>query len=171
MAALRAASVVEITDFLPSPKPIKRWKPGALVRVIGVGAAILALALVTWLFAPNPAAPVKAPAVVAAAIPQAGTVLHDCPACPGVTVLPAGRFEQGSKYTDTAASPFEKPLHVVAIAYPFAMCWMQYTGSRSIRNEPKPENYRIFEPDQRPQNPPQPRYAQLTTDNGQLTST
>src|SRR5258708_3292116 len=108
VAALRAAPVVEITDFLPSPKPIKRWKPGALVRVIGVGAAIVALALVTGLFVPNPAAPVKAPEAVAAAIPQAGTVLHDCPTCPRVIVLPPGRFEQGSKYTDTAASPFEK---------------------------------------------------------------
>ncbi len=38
-----------------------------------------------------------------------------------MTVLPAGRFEQGSKYTDIGASPFEKPLHAVAIAYPFAM--------------------------------------------------
>jgi formylglycine-generating enzyme required for sulfatase activity len=122
VAALRAASTVEITDFLPSPKPVKRWKPGALVRVIGVGAAIVVLALVTWLFARQPVVPEKAaPAVAAAAIPQAGTVLHDCPTCPAVTVLPAGRFEQGSKYTDAAASPFEKPAHVVAIAYPFAM--------------------------------------------------
>jgi sulfatase modifying factor 1 len=121
VAALRAASAVEITDFLPSPKPVKHWKPGALVRVFGVGAAIVVLALVTWLFARQPAAPAKAPAVAAAAIPQAGKVLQDCPTCPAVTVLPAGRFEQGSKYTDTTASPFEKPAHVVAIHYPFAM--------------------------------------------------
>jgi formylglycine-generating enzyme required for sulfatase activity len=121
VAALRAASNVEITDFLPSPKPAKRWRPGALVRVIGVGAAIVVLAFVTWLFARQPAVPEKAPAIVAVAIPKPGTVLHDCPTCPAVTVLPAGRFEQGSKYTDPAASPFEKPLHIVAIAYPFAM--------------------------------------------------
>ncbi|HEV7357855.1 MAG TPA: SUMF1/EgtB/PvdO family nonheme iron enzyme [Steroidobacteraceae bacterium] len=121
VAALRAASAVEITDFLPSPKPAKRWKPGALVRVIGVGAAIVLLALVTWLLGRQPPAPAKAPAVLAAALPKAGTVLHDCPTCPAVTVLPAGRFEQGSRYTDTIASPFEKPAHVVAIGYPFAM--------------------------------------------------
>ncbi len=59
MAAARAASAVEITDFLPAPRPAKLWKPGALVRVIGVGAAIVALALVTWLFARHPVAPEK----------------------------------------------------------------------------------------------------------------
>jgi sulfatase modifying factor 1 len=122
VAALRAASLVEIADFLPSPSPAKSWKPGGAVQVIGVGAAIVAVALVAWFFARHPAVPEKVPpAVVAASIPRAGTVLHDCPTCPAVTVLPAGRFEQGSKYTDAAASPFEKPLHVVAIAYPFAM--------------------------------------------------
>jgi sulfatase modifying factor 1 len=120
-AVSRSAPLVEITDFLPAPTPVKPWKPGPLVRVIGVGAAIAVLALVTWLIARRPAAPAQAPAVVAAAIPQAGTVLRDCPTCPAVTVLPAGRFEQGSKYTDIAASPFEKPAHVVAIHYPFAM--------------------------------------------------
>jgi formylglycine-generating enzyme required for sulfatase activity len=121
VTASRSTPFVDITDFLPAPTPARRWKSGALVRVIGVGAAIVVIALISWLVARRPAAPAKAPAGVAAAVPQAGVVLRDCPTCPAVTVLPAGRFEQGSKYTDTAASPFEKPAHMVAIQYPFAM--------------------------------------------------
>ena len=121
VTASRSAPFVEITDFLPAPTPAIRWKSGALVRVIGIGAAIFVIALVTWFATRRPAVPEKAPAVAAAVVPKAGTVLRDCPTCPAVTVLPAGRFEQGSKYTDTAASPFEKPAHVVAIRHPFAM--------------------------------------------------
>ena len=126
-APTRAAPVVEIADFLPTPKPVKRWrpavrwKPGTLMG-IGMGAVILVLALGTWLFARRPAAPPKAPAVAAApTTPQAGTVLHDCPTCPAVTVLAAGRFEQGSRDTDAGASAFEKPAHVVVIAHAFGM--------------------------------------------------
>jgi formylglycine-generating enzyme required for sulfatase activity len=125
IAAARSTPPVEIADFLPAPNLSKPSRPSrrgiTSLWVIGIGAALVVLGLVTWFFARQPAAPAKAPAVVAAVTPQPGTVLHDCPTCPAVTVLPAGRFEQGSKYTDTAASPFEKPLHVVAIAYPFAM--------------------------------------------------
>ena len=126
-APARAAPAVEIADFLPAPKPAKRWKPamrwkpGAPMGVIGIGAAIVVLAFATWLFARRPAAPPKAPAVVAATTPQPGTVLHDCPTCPALTVLPAGRFEQGSSDADAGASAFEKPLHGVVIAHPFAM--------------------------------------------------
>jgi formylglycine-generating enzyme required for sulfatase activity len=121
VTAVRAASV-EIADLLPLPKPEKRGKPGVLVRVIGVGAAVVAVAFVAWFFVRHPAVSEKVPpAVVAASNPQPGTKLHDCPTCPALTVLPAGRFQQGSNSADSGASPFEKPLHVVTIAYSFAM--------------------------------------------------
>ena len=77
---------------------------------------------------------------------------------------------QPSRYAITAQALLGKKLRTwKEFSYPFAMCWMQYQGSRSVRNEPKPENYRVFETDLLPQKPSQPRYAQLTTDNGQLT--
>jgi formylglycine-generating enzyme required for sulfatase activity len=118
VAAARSTPAVEIADFT-GPMPTARRKRG-VGPVIGGGAAILAIALVAWLSARHPAAPVKARAVIAPATPKAGTVLHDCPTCPAFTVLPAGRFQQGTKAGDGVSS-FEKPLHIVAIGYPFAM--------------------------------------------------
>jgi len=47
--------------------------------------------------------------------------LRDCPTCPGMTVLPAGRFKQGSAGTDTGSASFDKPQHWVVIGRPFAM--------------------------------------------------
>jgi formylglycine-generating enzyme required for sulfatase activity len=119
VAAARSAPAVEIGDFV-APKAAPRRKRGGLSPMIGVGAAIAMIAVLAWLFARHPAELAKAPEVVAAVIPKAGTVLRDCPTCPAFTVLPAGRFQQGTKAAD-GASAFEKPLHIVAIAYPFAM--------------------------------------------------
>lgn len=119
VAAARSTPVVEIDNFV-APKPAQRRKRAGLSPMIGVGAAIAMIAVVAWLFARHPAELAKAPEVVAAALPKAGTVMRDCPTCPAVTVLPPGRFQQGTKAAD-GASTFEKPLHVVAIAYPFAM--------------------------------------------------
>jgi len=45
--------------------------------------------------------------------------LHDCPICPALTVLPAGRFTQGSELPSSGA--FEKPAHAVVISHVFAM--------------------------------------------------
>ncbi|HEX3603402.1 MAG TPA: SUMF1/EgtB/PvdO family nonheme iron enzyme [Steroidobacteraceae bacterium] len=119
VAAAHYAPVLEIGD-VEGPKPAQARKRAALSPMIGVGAAIVMIAFVAWLLGRHPAEIAKMPAVIAAAAPKAGTVLHDCPTCPAFTVLPAGRFQQGTKAADDA-SPFEKPLHIVAIAYPFAI--------------------------------------------------
>jgi formylglycine-generating enzyme required for sulfatase activity len=58
---------------------------------------------------------------MASAVPKPVTVIRDCPTCPALTVLPAGRFQQGSARADSGSSAFEKPLHWVLIALPFAM--------------------------------------------------
>lgn len=50
-----------------------------------------------------------------------GTVFRDCPVCPSMTVLPPGRFKQGSGSADGAAVPFELPQHIVVIGYSLAM--------------------------------------------------
>jgi formylglycine-generating enzyme required for sulfatase activity/predicted nucleic acid-binding Zn-ribbon protein len=111
---------IQIADFAPSARG-GQWKPRVSARAIGAGAAILILAVVAWFFVHRE--PVKAivPAVVTALSPKPGTVIRDCPTCPAVTVLPAGRFVQGSARADSASTAFERPLHWVAIALPFSM--------------------------------------------------
>jgi formylglycine-generating enzyme required for sulfatase activity len=62
-------------------------------------------------------------APISVAVPAnvaAGTVIHDCPTCPAMVVLPAGRFKQGANDGENASS-YDKPRHWVAIAHPFAM--------------------------------------------------
>ena len=87
------------------------------------GLVFVVLAVVVWAYtrhgASMPTAVSPAPVVPNAA--QAGAVLKDCPECPSLTVLPAGRFEQGAAASADGAGSFEKPAHAVAIAYPFAM--------------------------------------------------
>ena len=61
---------------------------------------------------------------------------------------------QPSRYAITAQALLGKKLRSwKEFAYPFAMCWMQYQGSRKVRNEPKPQYYRLFDPDPRTLNP------------------
>lgn len=119
LTPLRPAAV-EVAEFSPQ-KAHLRWQPRLDIRLLGIGAAMLLLAIIAWAVSRHAAAPAKAPAVAAVAPPKAGTVLHDCPNCPSLTVLPAGRFEQGTAVADQSAPAFEKPLHWVAITHPFAM--------------------------------------------------
>jgi formylglycine-generating enzyme required for sulfatase activity/predicted Ser/Thr protein kinase len=50
-----------------------------------------------------------------------GAVIRDCPTCPLMTVLPAGRFNQGAPKADANALPFEQPQHAVTIGQGLAM--------------------------------------------------
>jgi formylglycine-generating enzyme required for sulfatase activity len=51
--------------------------------------------------------------------PLANEVLRDCPQCPELVIVPAGRFEMGS--TDGEAGREEGPVRQVTIAHPFAL--------------------------------------------------
>jgi formylglycine-generating enzyme len=96
----------------------KPWDRGSILRASGIGAAVMVTigALVSIL---GRHAPVPAPAATPPlALPEPGTLIRDCAACPGMTVLPSGRFQQGSAGN---ASPSEKPLHWVLINHPLAM--------------------------------------------------
>jgi formylglycine-generating enzyme required for sulfatase activity len=97
------------------------WKPGAIARAIGLSAAMCVLAVVAWLFVRHAPVPTQAPTGSSAAVPNPGTVIRDCPTCPAMTVLPTGRFKQGSARTESGSSSFEKPLHWVTIGRPLAM--------------------------------------------------
>jgi formylglycine-generating enzyme required for sulfatase activity len=113
---------LEIGEFSapmpPKPAGARTWKFGALARA-GLGAAIAVLAIVAWVASHHEPAAIKAPQAAAATSPAPGTVFSDCPTCPSLTVLPAGRFRQGS--ADTSGSSTVRPLHWVAITHPFAM--------------------------------------------------
>jgi formylglycine-generating enzyme required for sulfatase activity len=86
------------------------------IRALALGAVVVALAAAVWFFTRNGniQAPVAGSATAGAA---PGTVIHDCPDCPAMVVLPPGRFKQG----DEGSSSFDKPMHLVAIRRPFAM--------------------------------------------------
>jgi formylglycine-generating enzyme required for sulfatase activity len=60
------------------------------------------------------AAPAKAQQ--AGGIPDPGEVLRDCPDCGELVVVPSGEFDMGAN-----AAPYEKPVHKVTIAKPFAI--------------------------------------------------
>jgi len=102
-------------------KRAPQWKPNTRARVAGSAAAIVVLAVMVWAYSRRGSEPVLAPAAPAVGTPKPGTVMRDCPDCPALTVLPAGRFEQGSASSAAGTGSFEKPLHAVAIAYPVAM--------------------------------------------------
>lgn len=115
---------VEIAEFSaaplrPPPARALTWRPDAFARTLGICATIAVLAIVVWVAVHHGPAAAKVPEVGAAPLPMHGTLIRDCPTCPSFTVLPTGRYKQGS--TDSNASSTAKPSHLVAISHPFAM--------------------------------------------------
>jgi len=79
-------------------------KPGVIARATGAGAAVLLCAVVAWFSVHR--APVPAPV---AASPGSSKSRHGNPRLPDVsamTVLPAGRFKQGSAPAESGAVSF-----------------------------------------------------------------
>jgi formylglycine-generating enzyme required for sulfatase activity len=114
----RTPTVKQFVAEFSAPERGGGWKSGAVARAIGLSAAVFLVAAVAWFFAHHRAIPTQVPAASSAAVPNPGTEIRDCPTCPAVTVLPAGRFKQGSARAETS---FTKPLHWVSIARPLAM--------------------------------------------------
>jgi formylglycine-generating enzyme required for sulfatase activity len=106
---------------LPLKVPGWPWNFRAMPRALWIGvAAVVLLATAIWFVVHRPSpAPGIPVAATPARIPTSMTI-HDCPTCPGLTVLPTGRFEQGSAPTENS-SAFEKPPHWVMIAHPIAL--------------------------------------------------
>ncbi len=96
-------------------------KPRAIATAMQLSAVVFVLAVVAWIFVHRAPVPTQVPAASSPAVPKPGTVIRDCPTCPAMTILPAGRFKQGSAYVESASASFEKPLHWVIIRRPFAM--------------------------------------------------
>jgi formylglycine-generating enzyme required for sulfatase activity len=99
----------------------RRGPVGTIVRFAVVAGALAVLAAVIWIFIHPAPAPENVSVAVAAAGPKPGSVIRDCPTCPALTIVPAGRFKQGSARADGTSATFEKPPHWVLIARPFAI--------------------------------------------------
>src|SRR6478609_203669 len=80
------------------------------VSAFCIPALVLAL-LAGFLWSVPPAASQQS-----AAIPEAGEIVRDCPECAELVVIPTGEFEMGAN-----DAPYEKPVHKVTIAKPFAI--------------------------------------------------
>jgi formylglycine-generating enzyme len=93
-----------------------------------IGAAAVALALVA-LYRVTLLHPANSPLPIGAHVPAAGSVIRDCPTCPLMTVLPAGRFTQGAESGDPDLLQFERPSHAVVIRYALAMGTNEVTVS------------------------------------------
>jgi formylglycine-generating enzyme len=106
-------------DFLAPLRRTNRWRPTP-AHLFWVGAGVLVLAIGFWLFTRHSAVTPQVPVAAALTVAEAGTVLHDCPSCPDLTVVPAGRFKQGAARADSGPG-FERPQHWVIIGRPFAM--------------------------------------------------
>jgi formylglycine-generating enzyme required for sulfatase activity len=113
-----AATAPAANPSAAKPVPQRRhsgWLGGPTRAISWSAAAALVLAGLFWLFVQRSSTrPAPAPS---AAVPIAGTAIRDCPTCPEMTVLPAGRFKQGS----AGAPGYEQPLHWVVIGHPIAM--------------------------------------------------
>ncbi len=135
----RTASVrqfcAELSQMEAAQVPRRRAGFG---RVAAVVVAAVAAAVFGWFMLRRPAvvatphppvgdgmpadvaAPAPPPPMATDAAATAHAVLQDCPTCPSMTALPPGRFVEGAS-TKGQASAFEKPVHTVVIAYPFAV--------------------------------------------------
>src|SRR6202165_3519876 len=115
----RTPTVKQFVDEFSAPVRGGGGKSGAITRAIGMSAAVLVAAVVAWFFAHRAPVPTQVPVASSAVVPAPGTEIRDCPTCPVMTVLPAGRFKQGSSRPES--SSFERPPHWVVIGRPLAM--------------------------------------------------
>jgi formylglycine-generating enzyme required for sulfatase activity len=81
---------------------------------------------------PRPATPVETPPPPVPAGPATsatapGTEFRDCPDCPEMVVVPAGRFLMGSPASEAGRHNDESPQHMVTIGQPFAISKFEVT--------------------------------------------
>jgi formylglycine-generating enzyme required for sulfatase activity/predicted Ser/Thr protein kinase len=116
----RERRTATVTQFL---KEFRTRRQRSFEQTV-IGAVVLALVLAASLYFalhgrmnnnPGARAPTQVPTMASFEI------FRDCPTCPLMKVMPAGRFNQGSARDDPDAQSFERPQHPVAIAKPFGM--------------------------------------------------
>jgi sulfatase modifying factor 1 len=104
----------------PAGKRSHGWNPRSLVRLSTLSFAVVVLAVAAWFLVHRILAPKQALTPASVALPAPGTVIRDCPTCPSMVVLPAGRFQQGSSRAEGGSS-FEMPARWVNIGRPLGM--------------------------------------------------
>ena len=104
----------------PAGKRSQGWNTHSLVRLSAVSIAVVVLAFAAWFLVQRMLAPKPALTRASVEAPAPGTVFSDCPACPSMVVLPAGRFQQGSSRAEGGSS-YEMPAHWVNIQRPLGM--------------------------------------------------
>ncbi len=97
----------------------QRWT--SIARPLMAGVAVAVIAVAAWFLVQRASVRKEAPVAAAAAVPEPGTIIRDCPTCPAMVVLPQGRFKQGSLRAEGGATAFETPLHWVAIGSSLSM--------------------------------------------------
>ncbi|HSZ07511.1 MAG TPA: SUMF1/EgtB/PvdO family nonheme iron enzyme [Steroidobacteraceae bacterium] len=118
-----SVSDVETRPLAGASAPATRsqgWNLRSGNRPLIAGFALVLLAIAAWFFSRHTPEPKQAAVTAPAAMPAPGTVIHDCPTCPSMVVLPTGRFKQGAVRAENA-SPFEMPIHWVVIGRPLSM--------------------------------------------------
>ena len=114
-AKLESAPRVKVA----APTTRRPWKMPVSPRALAIAAGVIIAVIAVWMLSHRTSAPAEAKAPVPRTETQnPGSIIRDCPTCPTMTVLPAGRFKQGSP---GGAPSFEQPLHWVGIGKPFAM--------------------------------------------------
>ena len=124
----RARRTPDVAQFLKEFRAANRDSTGKRLAWFGIAAALTAAAAMMLLaLAPQRISAKLFPALGIDVAPPAETILRDCPTCPLMTVLPAGRFEQGAADDDVSATAFERPRHAVTIGYRLAMSTNEVT--------------------------------------------
>lgn len=105
-----------------APVRASKGKKFVSPRLVAIAAVVMVAAIAVWMFSRRTPAPeeTKAPVPVAE-VPAAGKTIRDCPTCPVMTVLPTGRFKQGSPGGEGNTPSFERPQHWVNIGKSIAM--------------------------------------------------
>ena len=100
----------------------RAWKMPITPRTLATTASVIIAVIAVWMLTHRTAPPVEANATAPHAETQnPGSTIRDCPTCPAMMVIPAGRFKQGSPGGLAGAPSFELPQHWVSIRMPFAM--------------------------------------------------
>ena len=106
---------IATTEVLPRPKWLRRAIVGVLA-ICAFGAAVLVLpSLIEW--RDNPDRP---------QVPTSGGTgetkpFRDCPDCPELVPVPAGRFTMGASWFDRESQSDERPRVEVVVEHPFAL--------------------------------------------------
>ena len=121
----RTATVAQFLREFAEPVGKTRWNLWAAIAAVCCLIAVLVLLALPRSRSPSPSVPAASvsvsPTPSSDSLLTPGSAIRDCPTCPLMTLLPAGRFAQGADSGDAELLPMEQPRHEVIIGAAFAM--------------------------------------------------